>query len=498
MSTGEDQKKYWRKAIATDPSFPNAYHALGTLEHTQGRIASAMKTLKQGLSYCPVNHRLHHALGDLYRDAKMLDRAEQSYRKALKYGPAISHGFAYTALAYVAYERNDVEECRRWLHKAVKLNDGRHANAWVALAQFEESQGLIDAARSACMAGIAQYERTLLERSRKIKFRRKDIERAFLEDPVALKNKFLKSVPIYRSGDRFFNVYRNWVRLEERYGTIDSVEEVYQRAVTAFPGNWKLGVGWAQYYVHLGNDSRARELFEEACQRTGSRHADPYRLFAEFETSHENYAAARKILYAGAVAQTYAANGGLGSSAGLSELFHTWALCEWHLGEVGRAEVLLDHALRMTPSGEEGSELRSFLLYSIARLEHWQGENRLAQHCIGLCLKENLMPGGNSKIWDLWADVAIDMNNEQLARQCEEQAEKARSLEDDGDLSRLLAMRKSTSSSTSQSLKGPDMQQLTRRDPWHYKIFGSSSTSHKSSFFHGVKFPEKKLAVRRR
>jgi hypothetical protein len=48
-------------------------------------------------------------------------------------------------------------------------------------------------------------------------------------------SKFLKSVPQYRSGDRFFNVYRSWARaLEERYGDCESVEDVYRRASLAF------------------------------------------------------------------------------------------------------------------------------------------------------------------------------------------------------------------------------------------------------------------------
>ncbi len=82
-------------------------------------------------------------------------------------------------------------------------------------------------------------------------------------------------------------------------------------------------------------------------------------------------------------------HGGLGNRRGLAELFHPWALCEWHLNCLTRAGVLFDHALRWTEAGEDGSTLRSFILYSIARLEYYRGELHLAQHCVGLCLKEN-------------------------------------------------------------------------------------------------------------
>jgi tetratricopeptide (TPR) repeat protein len=317
----------------------------------------------------------------------------------------------------VAYEEEKSDQCRNWLHRAVRLNNGRHANGWVALAQFEESEGNVDAARSASMAGIGQYERGLLERSRNIKFQEKAVdERAFLEDPVALKNKFLQTVPTYRSGDRFFNVYRNWFRLEERYGTIDSVEEVYERASVAFPHEWKIALDAAQYYVKLDIRGRARSLFAEACARAGSRHAYPYRFFAEFEMSNGNFAKARKILYSGAMTLSQVSlDGDQGDRRGLAELFLTWAVCEWHLNNLFHAGKLFHHALELTLPAEVPSKLRSFILYAMARFEYFRGEHRRAHHFIGRCLKESLMPGGNAMVWDQGAAIAHETGDEKLA-----------------------------------------------------------------------------------
>ena len=116
-------------------------------------------------------------------------------------------------------------------------------------------------------------------------------------------------------------------------------------------------------------------------------------------------------------------DGDLGNKSGMAEqLHHMWAVCEWYLGNLSRAKVLFDHALRLTDSGEDGSKLRLFILYSIARLEYYCCKYQLAQQCIGLCLKENLMPRGNSKVWELWADVASALGNDELVRQCKEQA----------------------------------------------------------------------------
>ena len=224
------------------------------------------------------------------------------------------------------------------------------------------------------------------------------------------------------------------------------------------------------------------------------RHADPYRLYAEYEMSLGNFELARRILFRGAeiVCQSSNEGQGLSNRRGLAELFHTWALCEWHLDNMPRAEVLFDHALRLaSEAGEEGTDgsssrssssssstkLRSFILYSIARLEYHREKFCLAQHCIGLCLKENSMPGGNFRVWRLWADVARAMGDERLQGQCLEQVEKATSEvnDDSQELSRLISGSADTA--------------LLRRDPWQCKLFGMSANEQKEKFYTYLKFP---------
>jgi tetratricopeptide (TPR) repeat protein len=477
VSSDRERKRCYHRAIQLDPTFAFPYHALGTLEHTRGQVANAMKTLKKGVYHCPTNHRLHHALGDLYRDAKMLDMAERCYRKALRHGPTVSHGFCYNALAFVAYEQGNIDKCRSWLLKSVALNNGRNANGWLSLAQLEESEGNTEGARSVCIAGVSLYEKGLLERYSASNLYSYDAaKRACSSDPQTIKSSLLEKVPTYRSGDRFHNVYRNWARLEERYGTRESAEEVYRRAMLAFPGDWRIFVDLAQYYVKLHLYESARETFVQACVRAQNRHAAPHRLYAALEMSLGNYKVARKILYRGAAALTQADDGAIGSRYGLAELYYVWAVCEWHLDEINRAEVLLEHALRLTRFGEEGG-IRSMILYALARLHHFRDEDLLAQHCIGICLVENLMPGGNWEIWELWSKVASSLGNDQLAQECQAQAASTRAREESNGavgLSRLLSLQSPTASASGLSrMKGVEMERHMRRDPWYRKIFGT-------------------------
>ena len=209
------------------------------------------------------------------------------------------------------------------------------------------------------------------------------------------------------------------------------------------------------------------------------RNPEPYRIYAQLEMSLGNFGLARKILFRGAQAVSQSADGGLGSRIGLAELFHTWALCEWHLGNLPRSEVLFDHALRLTDAGEEGSRLRSFILYSIARLEYCRGEYHLAQHCVGLCLKENMMPGGNTEAWRLWAKISEKMGNSVLQGECTEQAGRTGKHEESEHvkLSQFLCNRGTS-----------DGASINSR-PWEFKLFGNAGLRRGSGFFTEAKFP---------
>ncbi len=508
--------KHYQRAITEDPTFAHAYHAWGIHEHSQGHIARAMKILKKGIEYCPTNHRLHHALGDIYRGAKLLKDAERCYRRAIKEGPAVSHGYAYSALACVAYEQGEIAEARRWLCRAIDTNDGRHAQGWLALARMEEAEGNTGTAITICEESIIRYEKGLIASRQRYKRERDNDRRrresgdyvsakgraripatpdksiaSTQENMESVKNGFLKSVPPYRSGDKFINVFRHWGRLEGRYGTFERTNRVYERASIAFPLNYNIPLDWAKYNAKLHNSNRARTLFVEACNKASSHHADPYREYANFEMKLGNYEKARKILFRGSQAVAQSSDGGLANCRGLAQLFVTWAVCEWHLGNTPRSEVLFDHALRLTDSGDDGSELRAFILYSMARLEYFERtEVYLAQHCIGLCLKENSFPGGNAPVWELWAEIAREIEDFSLEKQCLEQVAKCKS--SGGGGTRFGA----GGQTIMQFLKTSNVEQYMRQDPWTEKLHAVRGTmatetveSAGSSFYSSIRFP---------
>lgn len=296
-------------------------------------------------------------------------------------------------------------------------------------------------------------------------------------------------------------VYQSWARMEEQHGDYHSTNNVYSRAAIAFQDEWNILVRWAQLQVKDNRYDRARTLFELACDRVGSKNAEPYRLYAEFEMSLGNHLRARSIFFRGAQSLSESPDGAIGNNEELARLYHSWAICEWHLDNPDRTEVLFDHSLRMMDSGEDGSESRSLVMFSIARfLFHARQDQSLAQHCVCLSLTESIMPGGSSKIWRLWSKIADAMNNDHLKKECLEQVEKLRQAEKVSDISRVLEMdmssksirrrggvSSSSSTSSSSSMAGP-AKRLLRRTPWYLKIYNSEADT--QSWYNGIIFPD--------
>lgn len=463
-------RDYFKEAIQASPKIPNPYHALGTLEHSQGNIRAATTVLRMGLKQCPSNHRLHHALGDLYREAKMLDMAEKAYLKGLKCldvetsstGRAMnwSRSFFYTAMSYLSYDRDNKDGCRKWLQKSIDLTHNKmHSQGWLGLAQLEESEGDVEAARKIYDRGLSFYEK------------QRGIKKFKTSSRSMLGRDRTSRVRPPKLGDKWLNVYESLARLEERHGDYDAANNVYSRAATAFSNNSNILLSWSQLQMTHGRYDRARTLLELACSRARSSDSEPYRYYAELEMSLGNYRRARSILFLGAQALSESSDGSLNNNK-LARLYHTWAVCEWHLGNLDRTEVLFDSSLRVTDAGTDGSETRSFIFLSIARfLFHARKDYSLAQHCVSLSLTENTR---SKRSWILWADVAKAIGNENLSRACKEEAEK-------------LSDENTAQSHELSTVKNPKMNQMLRRAPWFHKIF---TVSNQKSWYDAMKFPD--------
>jgi tetratricopeptide (TPR) repeat protein len=443
LKSNQDARTYLKESIRVDPTLTHAHYMLGTMEHYAGHVALAMDVLQQGLGYSPKCHKLHQALGDVYRCAMMQDMANAHYIQALETAPPDKQ--PYAQLAFTAYDNANVPWCRHWLKEGSQVNKGL-LPMW---ARMEEAQGNVVEARGVIHMALAAH---------------------CPDDPSA---SHVDSCTL-RLGADVKAIYTTWARLERRHGTPETIEQVHSKAIQLFPDHWELYHDWAVHHAKLGNLDQARALFHRAMEASHCQDAKPYRHLAQLWMNQGNYQEASTIFYRGAAV---AKAGGKGTA----ELYIAWAVCEWHLGKIPRVQVLLDHALTMTTE----RELRSFIYYAMAQLEVYNEQYELAQHWIGLSLKENLMPGGNSKIWRLWLEVALATNREHLIQECTAQVERLRREEEMHGLYGRLLLVVPTKETLAQ-FGGTTMAELVTREPW---VATRSTTL---AFLDPVDFPTKR------
>ncbi len=184
-----------------------------------------------------------------------------------------------------------------------------------------------------------------------------------------------------------------------------------------------------------------------------------------------NYNRARSILFHGAQSYSESSDGSL-SNDKFARLYHTWAICEWHLMNLDRAEVLFDHSLRLTDAGISGSETRALIFLSIARfLFHARKDYSLAQHCVSLSLTENTRLDSS---WLLWSKIATVMGNDKLSLACKNEIQKMK----DGTTKQNKPL---------PSVSNHKINQLLRRAPWQHKIININT---EDSWYEANQFPD--------
>merc|ERR1712003_129217 len=223
--------------------------------------------------------------------------------------------------------------------------------------------------------------------------------------------------------EHWINVYLSFARMDEVHGYIDQANDIYQRACYLFPSRVDIVLNWAKMLSRKKRyPDKTLKLFKRATDLAGNNNADPYRIYAEYEMSVENFQRAQSIFFIGAQSVTNSIDG---DERGLAMLFNSWAQLEWNIfGNYQRAEVLYQKASQVTnPMKKSHVEYRTKIFSSIAEFHFRKQNYRLAQHFICLHIIED-ETGGSPFIWQLWSKVFRMQQQFNLASRCLDQKKK--------------------------------------------------------------------------
>ena len=116
----EEAEASYRRAIALNPRYPEAFNNLGNILHDMGRFEEAEASYRRAVSINPFIPDVFNNLGVVLRDMGRFEEAEASYRRAIALNPRYPE--AFNNLGTVLQGLGRLEEAEASYRRAMELN----------------------------------------------------------------------------------------------------------------------------------------------------------------------------------------------------------------------------------------------------------------------------------------------------------------------------------------------------------------------------------------
>jgi crooked neck len=226
-------------------------------------------------------------------------------------------------LKYASFEekQGEIGNARIVFEKALEILDAHaaeHASLFIAFAQFEERCKEYERARAIYKYALDSIPKSMARDvfQKFIQFEKQHGDKDDIEHIIVGKRRFQYEEML--GGDSAsYDVWFDYIKLEESFGNKDKIREVYERAIgtdnmppVLEKQYWKryifLWINYALFEEIQAKDfARAREIYQTILKIIPHRKFSfnkLWKLFAEFEIRRANLTAARKI-YGSAIGQ---------------------------------------------------------------------------------------------------------------------------------------------------------------------------------------------------
>jgi tetratricopeptide (TPR) repeat protein len=147
-----DAERWWRRAIATQPDFADAYSGLGILLKTLNRHADAESTYRQLLSLRPDDAHAHNNLGTVLYATGRRAEAEAAWRRAIALRP--DHAEAHGNLGVALHDEGRLHEAEAACRAALALRP-ENAKSHTSLGNVLRALGRHDDAAAAYQRALS-------------------------------------------------------------------------------------------------------------------------------------------------------------------------------------------------------------------------------------------------------------------------------------------------------------------------------------------------------
>lgn len=404
-------RNVWERAVALLPRVDAMWMKYTHMEEVLGNVDNARQIFERWMEWMP-----EAAAWKAYVKFEMRYNEVDNARRVLDQFVRL-HPTVESWLYYARFEQRhgDVEHARTVYERSMQeLREdlARDERLYTSFAKFEEQNNEVERARSIYRYAldhiVTDPESAQELYTRFISFEKQHGDREGIEDVIVAKRRMQYEQQL-KEESLNYDIWFDYIRLEESHGDMDRIREVYERSIANVPPvqekrYWRRYIYlWINYalYEEMGSKDieRAREVYK------GVMNLVPHRIFsfsklwimyARFELRQKDLKAVRRIL---------------GHAIGMApkpKIFQEYIKIEILLGEMDRVRKLYEKYLEYNPANcqawRQYAELETkFEEYDRARALF---ELAVAQPAID-------MP---ELIWKSYIDFEIECNQHSAAR----------------------------------------------------------------------------------
>uniref|UniRef100_S4RB87 Crooked neck-like protein 1 n=1 Tax=Petromyzon marinus TaxID=7757 RepID=S4RB87_PETMA len=343
-------RNIWDRAVTILPRINAFWYKYTYMEEMLSNVAGCRQVFERWMEWEPEEQAWHSYINFELR-YKEVDAARAVYEKyILGVHPEIKNWIKYARFedrhGYTAH-------ARRVYERAVEFYGEEHMKEplFVAFARFEEAQKEFDRVRVIYKYALDRIPKQSSQELFKnyTMFEKKYGDRRGIEDVIVSKRRFQYEEEV-KANPHNYDAWFDYLRLVESDCEVESVREVYERAIANVPllpekRHWRryiyLWINFALFEeLEMKDPDRTRQVYQgclELIPHKKFTFSKIWLLFAQFEIRQKNLTAARKIL---------------GMSIGKcpkNKLFKGYIELELQLREFDRCRKLYEKFLEFAP-----------------------------------------------------------------------------------------------------------------------------------------------------
>lgn len=401
-------RNVWDRAVTLLPRVDQLWYKYIHMEEMLGNVAGARQIFERWMHWMPDQQGwLSYIKFELRYNE--VERGRQIYERFVQCHPKVS-----TWIKYAKFEMKmgEVDRARNvYEHAVEKLADDEEAEQlFVAFAEFEERCKETERARCIYKFALDHIPKGRAEDLYRkfVAFEKQYGDREGIEDAIVGKRRFQYEDEVGKNPMNY-DIWFDYIRLEESVGNKARVREVYERAIANVPPAeekryWQryiyLWINYALYEeLDAGDMERTRDVYHECLKLIPHKKfsfAKIWLLAAQFEIRQLNLNGARQIL------------GNAIGKAPKDKIFKKYIEIELHLGNIDRCRKLYEKYLEWSPEN-------CYAWSKYAELEKSLDENERARAIFELAIAQPAldMP---ELLWKAYIDFEISQGEYERTR----------------------------------------------------------------------------------